>query len=206
MLASGEAGHLADDNAAARFYHQVCHFADGDVAGEGRGPVGAAALNGQHQLGEGEFLAGQGRCLRLIVLHHRNALGHGVLGAAALLDADVAYRLAACSDVRQDLVVVGLLAAQAHQNSRIYIGVQGRRGQRQAGAPMMVRHFHAAAVNGNDMGAGFGSDLLGHGIGAVDHAQYKDIVADAYAAVGPLIAHKAPAHTVPPTFFRNSSA
>lgn len=60
VLAPGKPGTSPMMTLPPSSHHQVGHLPDGDIAGEGRGPVGAATLHSQHQLGERKFFHGQG--------------------------------------------------------------------------------------------------------------------------------------------------
>ena len=97
-----------------------------------------------------------------------------------------------------DIGWVRPLAAQAHQQDAVDIGVLPCPDKPQVCAVLLLAVLAAAGVDGDGRDAAAGGNLAGRAVGALNQGQHQHLIADTKSSVCPLIPQKRIHALVPP--------
>ena len=124
MLAAEEFGRFTEDDGRTEVNELVCHVTDDTVGGHAGGRIRAAALDGHGQIGNIAGLALLAGNLHDKALRRVHTGLNAGGGAAELLNVDDLTRLAAGLDGLIDALMIGSLAAEAHDQRRADVCAQ----------------------------------------------------------------------------------
>ena len=124
MLAAEEFGRFTEDDGRTEVNELVCHVTDDTVGGHAGGRIRAAALDGHGQVGDVAGLALLAGDLHDKALCRVHTGLNARRRSAKLLNVDDLTRLAAGLDCLIDALMVGTLAAEAHDQRRADVCAQ----------------------------------------------------------------------------------
>ena len=184
MFGAQQLGQFGQEGGAPLLYDAVYGQTQGGVGGDAGGGVGAAALQPQNKLRDGEGFPLLQRQLEGKLPGDTHARFHGLQGAALFLNIEIFHGLARLGDQGGQVLGVDALTAQADHQHCAKVGVAANTGQ---GVDGLLKVFAvlAAAV---DMGeSNCPLHLTGHQFGRVVGTEHRwddgNVVAHAEGAV-----------------------